>query len=221
MANAIVGSVTLVGLATVLGVTWGMSTGVYLAEYGRGLFAVGVRFVTDLLSSVPSIVIGIFVYALVVVPMKRFSALAGALALGVMMIPLVARTTEELLRMVPVTYREAGLALGGARYRVVLSVVVRTALPGIFTGILLAMARVGGETAPLLFTALGNRFWHQGLTDPISSLPVQIFTYAISPFEEWHGHAWAGATVLVAGAVFVNVVAKLVARRLSRGSELR
>lgn len=212
MANALVGTAILIALGSFVGIPWGIFTGVYLSEYGRGRFGALVRFCTDLMTSVPSIIIGLFVYVLVVIPMKRFSALAGALSLAFIMVPIVARTTEELLRLVPVHIREAGLALGLPRWKVILRIVLRGSLGGIMTGVMLAVARVAGETAPLLFTALGNNYWHQGLDQPIASLPVQIYNYAISPFEDLHRQAWAGALVLVLFVFAINVITRLLLR---------
>ncbi|MGZ5492098.1 MAG: phosphate ABC transporter permease PstA, partial [Thermoanaerobaculia bacterium] len=197
MANAIVGTLILIAIAGSLAVPVGVVAGIHLAEYGGTRFAFAVRFAADVLNGVPSIVIGIFAYGLVVLPVHRFSALAGGFALAIMMIPIVTRTTEELLKLVPPGLREGALALGATRTRAMFTVIVPAALPGIVTGILLALARVAGETAPLLFTAFGNRFWSTSLTQPIGSLTVQIFTYAISPYEDWHRQAWAGAFVLV------------------------
>jgi phosphate transport system permease protein len=197
MGNAIVGSLVLIALACVLGLPVGVLTGVYLAEHGHGRLGSAVRFAADVLNGVPSIVIGIYAYTLVVIPMKGFSAYAGGLALAVIMLPIVARTTEEMVRLVPGSLREASLALGVPMWRTTVRVVLRTARGGIITGMMLAVARIAGETAPLLFTAFGNQFWHQGLNGPISSLPMQIYTYAISPFDDWHRQAWAGALVLV------------------------
>lgn len=202
MGNAIAGSLILIGLSCVWAIPLGIAGGIYLAEFGNNKLGTMVRFAADVLNGVPSILIGIFAYALFVVPMKSFSAISGAFALGVIMIPTVMRTTEEMLLMVPQTIREAALALGINRFRTTVSIVLKTALPGILTGILLAIARIAGETAPLLFTALGNRFWHQNLTQPIAALPLQIFAYAISPFDDWHRQAWAGAFVLI-GIVFL------------------
>ena len=190
----------------------GIATGIYLAEYGHTRTARAVRFGADVLSGVPSIIVGMFVYGLMVVTMKRFSALAGGMALAILMLPTVARSTEELLKLVPNSLREAALALGVPRWRATLRVVLRTAAPGIATGVMLAVARAAGETAPLLFTALNSRFWPTGLDRPIASLPVQIFTYAISPYEEWHRQAWAAALVLVALVLILNVAARLVVR---------
>ncbi len=190
MANAIVGTLILLGLAALVGVPVGVLGGVYLSEYGSPRTAWCVRLVADILNGTPSIVWGIVVYALLVVPMKSFSAYAGGVALGFMMIPLVIRTTEEMLALVPRGYREAAFALGIARWKVIVHVVMKTARQGIVTGVLLALARVAGETAPLLFTAFGNRFWNHDLKEPIAALPLQIFTYAISPYDDWHRQAW-------------------------------
>jgi phosphate transport system permease protein len=212
MANAIVGTFTLLGLAACLGVPAGVLGGVYLSEYGTTRMNWLLRLMADILNGVPSIIWGVVAYGLVVVPFKGFSALAGGFALGLMMIPLIMRTTEEVLRLVPGGYREAALALGIPEWRVITQIVMRTALKGIVTGVLLALARVSGETAPLLFTAFGNRFWNQHLTDPIAALPLQIFTYAISPYEEWQRQAWAGALVLVCMTFLVNLVVRLLTR---------
>jgi phosphate transport system permease protein len=213
MANALLGTAWLVGLASAAGVPWGIAAGVYLSEYGRGKLATTLRFVTDLMTSIPSIIIGLFAYALFVLPMKRFSVLAGAASLAVIMIPVVTRTTEELLKLVPTHIREAGLALGLPRWKVTLRIVLRGAMGGIATGVMLAVARVAGETAPLLFTAFSNRFWNRGLDQPTASLPVQIYTYAISPYEDWHRQAWAGALVLVVFVLILNLTTRLVLRR--------
>jgi phosphate transport system permease protein len=212
MANAIVGTFELLGLAALLGVPFGVLGGVYLSEYGSQRLNWWIRFGADVLNGVPSIIWGMVVYALVVMPMKRFSALAGGIVLGMMMIPLIMRTTEEVLLLVPNGYREAALALGIDRWRAVVQIIVRTALKGIVTGILLALARVAGETAPLLFTAFGNRFWNHNLTDPIAALPLQIFNYAISPYEDWHRQAWAGALVLLLFIAIVNVSVRVLTR---------
>ena len=184
MANAIVGSLLLIGIAACVGLPIGVGAGVYLSEFSNKYFAACVRFITDVMNGVPSIMFGLFAYQLLVVPMKGFSALAGGIALGVMMIPVVTRTTEEVMRMVPMNLREAALALGVTQWRTTLSIVVKTALGGIVTGIIVSLARVMGETAPLLFTALGNRFWSHSLLEPIAALPLQIFSYAIAPFED-------------------------------------
>ena len=202
MANAIVGTLILVGLAAVLGLPVGILGGVYLAESRDRRLPMITRFLADVLNGVPSIVIGIFAYGVLVMPMRRFSAIAGSFALAVIMLPIVIRTSEELVRLVPSSLREAALALGIPEWKVLLRVVLPTARAGIITGVMVAIARVAGETAPLLFTAFGNRFWHQGLDQPIAALPLQIFAYAISPFDDWHRQAWAGALVLI-GIVFV------------------
>jgi phosphate transport system permease protein len=207
--NALIGSLILVGLACAVGIPVGVLSGVYLSEFGRGRLANAVRFSADVMSGVPSIAVGIFVYTLIVLTMRRFSALAGGIALGILMLPTVTRTTEELLKLVPDSLREAGLALGIPKWRVILSIVLRTGMPGIVTGIMLAVARAAGETAPLLFTAFGNRFWATGLDKPIASLPVQIFTYAVSPYEDWHRQAWAAALVLMATVLLLNIGARL------------
>jgi phosphate transport system permease protein len=212
MANAIVGTFTLLGLAACLGVPAGVLGGVYLSEYGTARMNWLLRLMADILNGVPSIIWGVVAYGLVVVPFKGFSALAGGFALGLMMIPLIMRTTEEVLRLVPGGYREAALALGIPQWRVITQIVMRTALKGIVTGVLLALARVSGETAPLLFTAFGNRFWNPHLTDPIAALPLQIFTYAISPYKDWQQQAWAGALVLVCMTFFVNLIVRLLTR---------
>jgi phosphate transport system permease protein len=212
MANAIVGTFELLGLAALIGVPIGVLGGIYLSEYGSLRLNWALRFGADVLNGVPSIIWGMVVYSLVVVPLKRFSALAGGIVLGMMMIPLIMRTTEEVLRLVPSGYREAALALGIAQWRAVLQIVVRTALKGIVTGVLLALARVAGETAPLLFTAFGNRFWNHHLSDPIAALPLQIFNYAISPYEDWHQQAWAGALVLLLFVAIVNVSVRVLTR---------
>jgi len=213
LANALVGSAILVAMASLIGIPWGICSGIYLAEFGRSFLASIIRFTIDLLASVPSIVVGLLVYVMVVRPMSRFSAVAGAIALSIIMVPTVARGTEELLKMVPQQVREAGLALGISRWRVILSIVVRGILPAIGTAVILAIARVAGETAPLLFTAMNNRFWHQGLDQPIASLPVQIYTYAIAPFESMHQQAWGAALVLVGFVLFVNLVTRLILRQ--------
>ena len=198
MANSIVGTLIVTGIGSAFAIPVGIMSGVYMSEYAGTRFASLVRFAADTLNGVPSIVIGVFVYGLAVMPFKQFSAIAGGLALGVMMIPIIARTTEELLLLVPGTMREGALALGATRSRAVFTVVVPSALPGIVTGIMLALARIAGETAPLLFTALNNRFFSTKLTQPISTLTVQVYKYASSPYQDWHRQAWAGALVLVA-----------------------
>jgi phosphate transport system permease protein len=199
MANAIAGSGVILGLASLLGIPLGIGAGVYLAEYARGTwFGAAVRFTADVLNGVPSIVMGIAAYALIVERQQHFSALAGGVALAIMMVPTVTRTTEEMLATVPNPVREAALGLGIPKWRTILSVSLRTASPGIITGCMLAFARVAGETAPLLFTAFGNQFWNFNLNQPIAALPLQIYVYAISPYDEWHRLAWAGALVLIA-----------------------
>jgi phosphate transport system permease protein len=210
MANAIVGSALILGIGSLIGVPLGIGAGIYVAEIGRGTFAKVVRFTADVLNGVPSIVIGMAVYALVVIRQSHFSAVAGGIALGIMMIPTVARTTEEMLLMVPHTIREAALGLGIPQWRTTLSIALRTAASGVITGVMLAFARVAGETAPLLFTAFGNQFWNLNPNEPTAALPLQIFVYAISPFDEWHKQAWAGSLVLITlivGAVFMVRVA--------------
>src|SRR5438552_5341705 len=212
MANAIVGTFMLLGLAALIGVPVGVLGGVYLSEYGWSKLNWWIRFSADILNGVPSIIWGIVVYALVVVPVKGFSAWAGGIVLGMMMIPLIMRTTEEVLLLVPNGYREAALALGIAQWRTIVQIVVRTALKGIITGILLALARISGETAPLLFTAFGNRFWNHHPSDPIAALPLQIFNSAISPYEDWHRQAWAGALVLLMFVAIINVTVRVLTR---------
>ncbi len=216
MANAIVGTLQLVGLACLFGIPPGVMAGVYLAEFGDNRFAKVVRFSADVMSGVPSIAVGIFVYTLIVLATKSFSALSGGVALAVLMLPTVTRTTEELLRLVPESLREAALGLGVPKWRATLRVVLRTAAPGIATGVMLAVARVAGETAPLLFTAFNNQYWSQGLDQPTASLPVQIYTYAVSPYEDWHRQAWAAALVLVAMVLLLNVSARLLVRHRVR-----
>jgi phosphate transport system permease protein len=216
--NALAGTLLLVGLACGVGIPIGVLAGVYLSEFGDSRFGKAVRFSADVMSGVPSIAVGVFVYTLVVLSMRRFSALAGGIALGILMLPTITRTTEELLKLVPDALREAGLALGIPKWRVILSVVLRTGAPGIATGIMLAVARAAGETAPLLFTAFNNRFWSAGLDKPIASLPVQIFTYAVSPYEQWHQQAWAAALLLIATVLVLNVGARMLtsSRGISR-----
>jgi len=216
MANAIVGSVVLLAMATVFGVPFGIFGGIYLAEYGSDRANNWIRFAADVLNGVPSIVWGMVVYLLLVVPFKGFSAYAGGVALGLMMVPLVMRTTEEVLILVPQSYREAALALGVARWKMIVVIVVRTALKGIATGVIIALARVAGETAPLLFTALGNTFWSHNLKEPISALPLQIFAYGLSPYDDWHRQAWAGALVLMALIIVLNVTVRVLSRDRSK-----
>lgn len=210
MANAIVGSAKLLFLASLIGVPIGFVAGVYLAEFGGTRFPYVVRYMTDLLNGVPSIVIGMFAYALVVVPMRRFSTLAGALALSIMIIPITMRSTEQFLRAVPNPLREGALALGASKWQTVASVVIPASMRGVLTGTLLGVARVAGETAPLLFTSFGNRFWASGWDQPTSSLPVMIYTYAISPYEDWHRQAWAAGLVLLTLMLGANIAARLI-----------
>jgi len=212
IANGILGTLTIVGLAMAGGIPLAVMSGIYLAEYGRGKFAATVRFAVDTLAGVPSIIMGIFGYILWVLPMKRFSAWAGAAALAMIFIPVVVRTTEEMLRTVPQSVREAALALGIERWKTTLFITVRTATAGIVTGILLAMARIVGETAPLLFTALGNQFWQTGLDQPIAAVPLQVFNYAISPYDDWHDKAWAGAVVLIGMVLIISAGARYFTR---------
>lgn len=213
MANAIVGTLILVGIGSLIGIPVGLLAGIYVTEYSKNLIANIVKFVTDVLSGIPSIIIGIFAYGVVVLPMQKFSALAGGFALGILMIPTVTRTTEEMLKLVPHTLREAALALGIPRWKTTLRIVLRTASGGIITGVLLAIARAAGETAPLLFTSFGNSFWAESLDSPMASIPVQIFNYAISPYEEWHKMAWAGAFVLITLVFLVSLVVRLATRQ--------
>jgi phosphate transport system permease protein len=212
MANAIVGTITLLGMAAAVGVPLGVLGGIYLAEYGSDRANDWLRFAADVLNGVPSIVWGMVVYLVLVVPFKTFSAYAGGIALGLMMVPLVMRTTEEVLILVPQSYREAALALGVARWKVIMVIVVRTALKGIATGVIVALARIAGETAPLLFTALGNNFWNHNLKEPIAALPLQIFAYAISPYDDWHRQALDHFYV-VAGRVLGRKQAEAIAAR--------
>jgi phosphate transport system permease protein len=216
MANAIVGTLILIGLACCVGLPIGILGGLYLAESRDLRLPWVVRFLADVLNGVPSIVIGIFAYTLVVLPMRRFSALAGGVALGVIMIPIVLRTTEEIVRLVPASLREAGLALGLPNWKVTVRIVLVTARAGIVTGVMVAIARIAGETAPLLFTAFGNRFWHSGLDQPVAALALQVFAYAISPFDDWHRQAWAGALVLILMVFLVSLAARLATRGLQR-----
>lgn len=213
MANAIVGTLILLGLAALVGLPVGVLTGVYLSEFGNNPLGTVIRFVADVFTGIPTIAIGIFVYTLMVLPMRSFSAVAGGVALGIIMIPTVIRTTEEMLRLVPHSLREAGLALGIPQWRTIISIVLPSAAGGIMTGIMLAIARAGGETAPLLFTAFGNRFWHSDLGQPIAAMTLQIFNYAISPYDEWHAQAWAGSLVLVAIILVLSVAARFFTSR--------
>ncbi|MGC8784397.1 MAG: phosphate ABC transporter permease PstA [Armatimonadota bacterium] len=216
MANAIVGSFYMVGLALILSLPVGVGAGVYLAEFGRTRYANVVRFMADVLNGVPSIVIGVSVWALLVVPMRSFSALAGGVALSFIMIPMIARTTEEMVRSVPNALREASLGLGATYARTMWSVVLPAARGGIVTGVMLALARVFGEAAPLLFTALGNRFWNLYLDRPMANLPTQIYEYAKSPYEDWHRQAWAAALVLIIVVLVLNIIARVSTRERYR-----
>jgi phosphate transport system permease protein len=216
MVNSIVGSLIVTGLGAVLAIPVGLIAGIYAAEFRGTRLAAATRFAADTLNGVPSIVIGVFAYAVIVLPFHQFSAIAGAFALGVMMLPLIMRTTEELLLLVPQTLREGALALGATQARAVFTVVVPAALPGILTGILLALARVAGETAPLLFTAFNNRYFSTDLRQPISTLTVQVFTYATSAYEDWHRQAWAGALVLVAIVLSCSLLARVATARLEK-----
>ena len=212
MANAIIGTLILIGVASAVGLPVGIGAGLYLAERRGAKLANTVRFLADVLNGLPSIVMGIFAWQFLVRPFGHFSALAGGVAIGAMMIPLVTRTTEEMVRTVPQSLREAALALGYPRWRTSLQIVLRTALGGIVTGVLVAVARVAGETAPLLFTAFGNQFWSTNVTQPIAALPLQVFIYAISPYDEWHAQAWAGALVLIGLVLVISVIARFAVR---------
>ena len=213
MANAIVGSLKLLFLAAIMGLPVGLLAGVYLAEFGGKTFSFVIRYTTDLLNGVPSIVIGIFAYSLVVLPVKHFSTLAGGVALGIMVIPITVRSTEEFLRAVPGSMREAAMALGASQWKTIVTVVLPAASGGILTGMLLSLARVAGETAPLLFTAFSNRYWSQGWEQPIASLPVMIYTYAIAPYDDWHRQAWAAGLVLLGLVLVSNVGARFILAR--------
>lgn len=220
MANAILGSGILLGLGSLIGVPVGIAGGIYLAEFGRGTkLANAIRFTADVLNGIPSIVMGIAIYSLIVIPQHHFSAFAGGVALGIMMIPTITRTTEEMLLMVPHAVREAALGLGVPNWRSVLSITLKTASPGIITGCMLAFSRVAGETAPLLFTALGNQFWSTSLNEPIAALPLQIYVYALSPYDDWHRMAWAGSLVLIALIVLaVSLVRYVTSRGVLKGA---
>ena len=215
MANAIVGSGVILGIASLIGIPVGIGCGVYLAEYARGRLGDVVRFTADVLNGVPSIVIGIAVYSLIVVRQKHFSAFSGGIALAIMMVPTVARATEEMLLMVPNNVREAAFGLGIPKWRTTLSITLRTASAGVITGCMLAFARISGETAPLLFTAFGNQFWNKNPNQPTAALPLQIYTYAISPYDEWHRQAWAGALILI---IMIVVAVAAVRLTTSRGT---
>jgi phosphate transport system permease protein len=219
MANAIVGSMVILFVGSLIGVPLGVGSGIYLSEYSRGQFGKLVRFTADVLNGIPSIVIGIAVYALLVLRQKHFSAFSGGVALGIMMIPTITRSTEEMLRLVPNSIREAALGLGIPQWRTTISISLRTAMSGVVTGIMLSFARVSGETAPLLFTAFGNQFWSAKLDQPIAALPLQIFIYAISPFDEWHRLAWGGALVLIVLIVITSASVRWVTSRgITRGA---
>jgi len=215
MANAIAGSALILAIASSMGVPIGIGAGIYLAEYGRNRLGNLIRFTADVLNGVPSIIVGIVAYGLVVLTQSHFSALAGGVALGIMMIPPITRTTEEMLLLVPNAVREAAYGLGVSRWRTTLSITLRTATSGIITGIMLAFARVAGETAPLLFTAFGNQYWNWNVNQPTAALSLQIFTYAISPFDEWHRQAWAGALILI---VLIVLAVSAVRFAASRGT---
>ncbi|MGH9595142.1 MAG: phosphate ABC transporter permease PstA [Bryobacteraceae bacterium] len=218
IANAIVGSAKMLGLAALFGVPVGLLGAVYLAEYAKGAPAFCVRYAADMMNGVPSIVMGIFAYALVVVPMRHFSAYAGGFALGVMMIPIILRTCEEFLKTVPRSLREGAMAVGASKWKTIATVVVPAASGGIITAILLALARVAGETAPLLFTSLGNSFWAKGLGQPTASLPVIIYTYALSPYTDWHNQAWAAGLVLLGLVLITNIATRaLLSRQATQG----
>jgi phosphate transport system permease protein len=213
MANAIAGSMLILAIASLMGVPLGIGAGIFLSEYGRNRYGDMVRFISDVLNGVPSIVIGIVAYGLVVVRQKHFSALAGGVALAIMMIPTIARTTEQMLLLVPQAIREAAYGLGVSRWRTTLSITLRTATSGVITGVMLAFARVAGETAPLLFTAFGNQFWNWKTNQPTAALSLQIYTYALSPFEDWHRQAWAGALVLIVLIVSAVAAVRIVVRK--------
>jgi len=216
VAHAIVGTLIIVGMASVIGLPFGIGAGIYCAEFPGTRLAKATRFIADVMNGTPSIVVGVFAWALIVARTKQFSALAGSAALAMLMIPMVMRTTEELIRLVPNSLREAALALGYPRWRTTLSIVLRTALPGIVTGSLLAVARVAGETAPLLFTALGSQFMSLHLAEPMAALPLTVFNYAIGPYEEWHRYAWATALVLILVVLVLSLAARLATRRRFR-----
>ncbi len=214
LANAIVGSLIMVGMATAIGTPIGILAGTYLAEYGgRTLISGTIRFINDILLSAPSIIIGLFVYELVVLRMGHFSALAGAIALAIIMLPVIVRTTEEMLKLVPNTLREAALALGAPRWKMISLVAYRAALSGILTGVLLAVARIAGETAPLLFTALNNQFWSTDMLQPMANLPVVIFQFAMSPYNEWHALAWAGSLLITLSVLALSIIARALLRK--------
>ncbi len=213
MANAITGSLIMIAMAGLVGIPWGIGAGIYLSEYKSGFTTKFLRFVTDLLTSVPSIIIGLFAYSLLVVPMKGYSAYAGSAALAIIVVPIVARTTEEILKLMPTNIREAGLALGLPRWRVIMSIVLPGSLGGVMTGVMLAVARIAGETAPLLFTSFSNNFGFRGLGQPTASLPVQIFNFATSHDDVWRQKAWTGALVLVMFVFILNLTTRLILKR--------
>lgn len=214
MGNGLLGTLILVSIASAIGIPLGVLTAVYLSEYQQvGIFASVVRFVADSLLGIPSIVVGIFAYIVIVIPMKSFSAFAGGAALGIMLIPIIIRGTEGMLRMVPDSYREAGLALGMRKWRVIVSIVLPTAIRGIVTTIMLGIARISGETAPLLITAFGNHYWSTSIDQPIAALPLQIFNYAISPFEEWHNQAWSGSLLLILLVLVISIASRVATRQ--------
>jgi len=213
MANAIVGTGILVAIGSLMGIPIGVMAGIYLADKEKSVFASTTRFMTEVLNGIPSIVVGVVAYILIVIPMKRFSALAGGFALGILMIPLITRTTEEMIRLVPHSFREAGLGLGIPRWKTTLFIILPAALKGIFTGILLSIARAAGETAPLLFTALGNRFWSTQLDQPIASMTVFIYDYAKAPFDDWNQQAWAASFVLIVLVLLLNILFRLATRK--------
>ena len=213
IGNAILGSVVLLALSSVIGLPIGIAVGIYLSEIGKGRFAGAVRFIVDTLTGIPSIVTGVFIYAIMVLPLQKFSALAGGVSLALIMVPIVARTTEEMLKLVPHSLREGALALGAPQWRVILGVILPAAAPGIATGAMLAIARVSGETAPLLFTAFGSRFFSYYLNEPIASLTVQIYNYAISPYDEWHAQAWAATLVLMTLILGINIIVRFLTRK--------
>jgi len=212
MANAIVGTLILIGIGGVIGIPVGIMTGTYLSEFGHNKFGYVVRFLTDVLSGIPSIVVGVVAYTMVVMPMKHFSAIAGGIALGILMIPTITRTTEEMIKLVPQTLREAGLALGIPKWKTTLAIVLKSAWKGIATGVLLGLSRAAGETAPLLFTALGNRFWSTNIGQPIASLTVYIYDYAKSPFEDWNQQAWTAALVLILLISLLSLLFRIITR---------
>ncbi|HPS63965.1 MAG TPA: phosphate ABC transporter permease PstA [Ignavibacteria bacterium] len=213
MGNAILGTFIMLMIGSTFGIPIGIMTGIYVSEYSGSVMSVIIKFLTDVLSGIPSIVIGIFTYGLIVLQTGKFSALAGGFALGLLMIPTITRTTEEMLKLVPNTLREASLALGITKWKTSLFIVLKTASSGIITGILLALARAAGETAPLLFTSFGNNFWSTSLNEPMSSIPVQIYNFAISPYEDWHKMAWAGAFVLITLVFVVNLIVRIITKR--------